>query len=85
VTSAVADNIQYAAGNITSVVASAYSAFRQKTFEMQVNMKHFYCDSYTKAPHKYTFGNTVNNSSRLGNRCHLSFISTIRPILMKLC
>jgi hypothetical protein len=41
VTSAVADNIHYAADNITSVVASAYSVFRQKTFEMQVNMKHF--------------------------------------------
>jgi hypothetical protein len=41
VTSAVADNIHYAADNITSVVVSAYSAFRQKTFEMQVNMKLF--------------------------------------------
>jgi hypothetical protein len=38
VTSAVADNIHYAADNITSVVASAYSVFRQKTFEMQVNV-----------------------------------------------
>jgi len=37
VTTAVADNIHYAADNITSVVASAYSVFRQKTFEMQVN------------------------------------------------
>jgi len=38
VTTAVADNIHYAADNITSVVASAYSVFRQKTFEMQVNV-----------------------------------------------
>jgi regulatory protein YycH of two-component signal transduction system YycFG len=38
VTSAVADNIHYAADNITSVVASAYSVFRQKTYEMQVNV-----------------------------------------------
>jgi hypothetical protein len=63
VTSAVADNIHYAADNITSVVASAYSVFRQKTFEMQVNMKHFRCDSYTNGPHKDTSGNTVTHSS----------------------
>lgn len=62
-TSAVADNIHYAADNITSVVASAYSVFRQKTFEMQVNMKHFCGDCYTKGPHKNMPGNTVAHSS----------------------
>ena len=36
VTNAVADNIHYAADNISSAVASAYSVFRQKTVEMQV-------------------------------------------------
>jgi hypothetical protein len=46
VTNAVADNIHYAADNITSVVASAYSVFRQKTFEMQVNMS----ENCTKGP-----------------------------------
>jgi cell shape-determining protein MreC len=43
VTSAVADNIHYAADNLSSVVASAYSVFRQKTVEMQVNLKNSYC------------------------------------------
>jgi len=48
VTTAVADNIHYAADNITSVVASAYSVFRQKTFEMQVNAS----DNCTKGQRK---------------------------------
>jgi hypothetical protein len=51
VTSAVADNIHYAADNLTSVVASAYSVFRQKTVEMQVNLK-----SCTKGPHRNKTG-----------------------------
>lgn len=50
VTSAVADNIHYAADNITSVVASAYSVFRQKTVEMQVNAS----DNYKGAIKKNT-------------------------------
>lgn len=36
VSHAVADNIHYAADNISSAVASAYTVFRQKTVEMQV-------------------------------------------------
>ncbi|XP_063234189.1 neurobeachin-like protein 1 isoform X2 [Bacillus rossius redtenbacheri] len=39
VTSAVADNIHYAADNISSAVASAYSVFRQKTVEMQESLE----------------------------------------------
>jgi len=38
VTHAVADNIHYAADNLSSVMASAYSVFRQKTVEMQVGL-----------------------------------------------
>ncbi|GLG93298.1 Neurobeachin [Gryllus bimaculatus] len=39
VTNAVAGNINYAADNISSVVASAYSVFRQKTVEMQESLE----------------------------------------------
>ncbi|XP_067013553.2 neurobeachin-like protein 1 [Anabrus simplex] len=39
VTHAVADNINYAADNITSAVASAYSVFKQKTVEMQESLE----------------------------------------------
>lgn len=53
VTTAVADNIHYAADNITSVVASAYSVFRQKTFEMQVNVSDN-CTKGQRGKKKYT-------------------------------
>ncbi|XP_069696226.1 neurobeachin-like protein 1 isoform X2 [Periplaneta americana] len=39
VTNAVAGNIHYAADNISSAVASAYSVFRQKTVEMQESLE----------------------------------------------
>lgn len=39
VTIAIGDNIQYAADNISSVMASAYSVFRQKTVEMQESLE----------------------------------------------
>ncbi|KAG8248622.1 hypothetical protein J6590_036980 [Homalodisca vitripennis] len=41
VSNAVADNIHYAADNISSAVASAYTAFRQKTVEMQESLEEF--------------------------------------------
>jgi hypothetical protein len=82
VTSAVADNIHYAADNITSVVASAYSVFRQKTFEMQVSMKRSCCDSCTKGPHKNKSGSLDQDFS---NRCQLFSVSTARSVIRELC
>jgi hypothetical protein len=52
VTNAVADNIHYAADNLTSVVASAYSVFRQKTVEMQVHLNNSCCETYRGGPHR---------------------------------
>lgn len=39
VTIAIGDNIQYAADNISSVMASAYSVFRQKTVDIQESLE----------------------------------------------
>jgi hypothetical protein len=64
VTSAVADNIHYAADNLTSVVASAYSVFRQKTFEMQVNES----DDCTKGIMKKKMPKTIEVKSSVF--CH---------------
>ncbi|RZF48161.1 hypothetical protein LSTR_LSTR009850 [Laodelphax striatellus] len=41
VSHAVADNIHYAADNITSAVASVYTSFKQKTVEMQESLEEF--------------------------------------------
>ncbi|XP_075227690.1 neurobeachin-like protein 1 [Lycorma delicatula] len=41
VTNAVADNIHYAADNISYAVASAYNTFKQKTVEMQESLEEF--------------------------------------------
>lgn len=48
VTHAVADNIHYAADNISSAVASAYTVFRQKTVEMQVQNSFYIVKSVMK-------------------------------------
>lgn len=61
-TNAVADNIHYAADNLTSVVASAYSVFRQKTVEMQVNLKNYYCENCTDDPHRNKTESTAASS-----------------------
>jgi hypothetical protein len=81
VTSAVADNIHYAADNITSVVASAYSVFRQKTFEMQVNMKLFVVTAIQRGQTKTHLEILWLVIEDFDNRCHYSSISTARYVL----
>ncbi|KAJ9577825.1 hypothetical protein L9F63_025312, partial [Diploptera punctata] len=68
VTNAVADNIHYAADNISSAVASAYSVFRQKTVEMQdttalliISTEYTFSNQIGTYLHLHPANNTVYN------------------------
>lgn len=77
VTIAIGDNIQYAADNISSVMASAYSVFRQKTVDIQESLEGL----SESAVHRLkngpgAQGRSVSSGSSLGERPSISADST---------